>query len=437
MIAALRGRGAIQRPIVETVAPCMLAILEGIPVLAMKTTKGLLGFFAAIVMLSVQSAFAQAPPPNDDFANRTVLAGSAVTFSGSLAGATLETAENHSAYYSIPSGATGSVWWTWTAQASSTAVISAIRAQDSYNHIAVYTGTDLNSLTIINYESFQNPAGRYLRFDAVAGTSYQIQLVGFDTQPFSIQLTATNAPVFIFQPQDCTVSPYGSAFFSAMASGPRTFLVPPTTTYQWFFNGAPLPRQTFPSLLVHGVTTNQAGSYSVIASNVDGIAQSAVATLAVSDTNPVPRIASMRPNNPNLVTFTLTGEGGRWYQIESSQDLRSWTTSAWIQLTNATSVVSVPRAGPNHFVRASLDVPTDVCVAQLKQMRWALTVFAIEREESESSTYSLFNIMPYVPLNSQGLINYCPEGGTYWPGATITNAPTCTLQVRGHVIPDL
>ncbi len=394
-------------------------------------------FYLCIALLaSVISALAQTPP-NDNFDNRTVLSGSPISFGGSLSGATLEPGENSSSYYSVPSWATGSIWWTWTASASTPVVISINRAQDSYNHVAVYTGTDLSSLTAINYESFSGPVGRYLRFQATAGTSYQLQVAGSDSQPFTLQLTATNAPVFVFQPQDCTVSPYGSAFFSAMASGPRTFLGPPTTTYQWFFNGVPIPRQTFPSLLVHAVTTNLAGTYSVIASNVDGIAQSATATLTVTDTNPVPRIAPVRPNSPNVVTFTLSGEGGRWYEIESSQDLQNWTNRIWIQLTNATAIFSIPRLGANHFIRASLNVPTDICVTQLKQMRWALTVFAIEQEESESSSYSFFNIMPYVPLNSQGQINYCPEGGTYASGGSITNAPTCTLHSRGHVIPDV
>lgn len=400
----------------------------------MTTNKTLFGFHTALLLASATSAFAQ--PANDNFDNRTVLSGSPVTFGGSLAGATLQAGENSSTYYSIPSWATGSVWWTWTASASSPVVISINRAQDSYNRVAVYTGPALNALSIINYESFSGPAGRYLRFDATAGTSYQIQVAGSDAQQFSMQLAATNAPVFIFQPQDCTVSPHGSAFFSAMASGPHSFLFPPVTKYQWFFNGAPIPGQTFPSLLVHGVTTNQAGSYSVIASNVDGIAQSAVATLAVADTNPVPRLAALRPNSPNLVSFALTGEGGRWYKVESSLDLQNWTSPIWIQLTNSPGVFSIPRLAANHFIRASLDVPTDVCVAQLKQMRWAQTVYAIEKEWSETNPYSLVDLKPYVPLTSEGSIFTCPEGGTYASGGAITNSPTCTLHNRGHVIPD-
>lgn len=387
------------------------------------------------MLASAIHALAQTPP-NDNFDNRTVLSGSSVTFGGSLAGATLESAETNGESYFMTGGATGSLWWTWTASTSSTVVISLTGAQPSYNRIGVYTGSSLDALTLEGFDYFAKPIGRYLRFDVTAGTTYQIQVIGSETQPFSIQLTATNPPLFIFQPQDCTVSPYGSAFFSALATGPRTFLVQPTTSYQWFFNGIAIPGQTFPSLLVHGVTSNQVGAYSVIASNIGGVTQSGSATLTLADTNPVPRITALQPVNPAQISFSLTGEPGRWYKIESATDLLNWTNTLYLQLTNPITVVSLQRLAPAHFVRASLDVPTDVCVAQLKQMHWALAVFAIEQEQSESSSYSLFNIMPYVPLNSQGEINYCPEGGTYASGGSITYAPTCTLSSRGHAIPD-
>jgi hypothetical protein len=412
----------------------MLATSQGTRVLAMKIQKGILSFFVTIVLLSVNPLFAQAPP-NDNFNNRTVLTGSSITFGGSLSGATLEPGENYTSYYSIPSWATASIWWTWTAPVSSPVVIAISRAQQSYNDVAVYAGTNLNALTIANYEFFVSPAGRYVRFNATAGTSYQIQVAGSDIQPFSLQLTATNAPVFIFQPQNCTVSPYGSASFSAMASGPHSYLVQPNTKYQWFFNGTPIAGQIFPSLVVHGVTTNQAGNYSVTATNVDGIALSSVVTLTITDTNPVPGLAVLPLNNPNLLQFNLTGEPGRWYKVESSTNLQNWVNPIWLQLTNPTVPLSIQRLTPNHFVRASLDVPTEVCVAQLKQMHWGTTIFAIENEKNSTDTYSLNDVHWYCPVNSNGLMSPCPEDGIYSPGATITNAPTCTLHARGHVIP--
>jgi hypothetical protein len=396
----------------------MLAISQGLQFLAMKTQKRLFGFFAVLALALATGAFAQTPA-NDDFANRTVLSGSSITFTGSLAGATLESNEASGSYYWLTNRATGSVWWTWTAPVSTTVTIWLPSPQSVTNYLAVYTGTSLNGLTILNY-TWLAPAGRYFAFNATAGTAYQIQAIGADTQPFTAQLTATNSPVFVFQPKDCTVSPYGSAIFSAMASMPGPFYLNHSSSYQWYFNGVPLPGQTFPSLLIHGVTTNQAGTYSVTASNIGGVMPGGSATLTVVDTNPVPRLAVLPPNGSKL-QFNLTGEPGRWYKIESSTDLQNWTNANWLQLTNPTTLVS----------------PTDVCIAQLKQMRWAAKIWMIETTQQELATVGLFDIRPYLPITDYHL-PFCPENGIYAPQWTVTNRPTCSLefQGRGHAITD-
>jgi hypothetical protein len=396
----------------------------------MNTNKTLFGFYTALLLVSATSVFAQ--PANDNFDHRTVLSGSPVTFGGSLAGATLESAETNGTSW-VPFNATGSLWWTWTAAVTGPVVISMPSAQPSYDVVSIYTGAEINTLTLGPFTSFPKPLGRYLRFDAIAGTTYQIRVAGSDPQQFSFQLTATNQPLFIVQPRDCVVSPCGSAFFSAMAT--RRYYYP-LTTYQWYFNGAPIPGQVFPSLVIHGVTTNQAGTYSVTASNYDGVAQGGSATLTVADTNPVPTLAISPPINPGSLNVTLSGEAGRWYKIESSINLQNWVNPLWLHLTNSTIPLSIQRLNPNHFVRASLDVPTEVCIAQLKQMQWGITLFAIENLKQESDSYSLVDARWYCPSNSNGLLFPCPEGGTYASGGRVIDPPTCTLHTRGHVIPD-
>jgi hypothetical protein len=347
-----------------------------------------------------------------------------------------------------------SVWWTWTA-AESTTVVIAIQpdgwANDTNACLQVYSGTNLNALTALAGNAFTKPPCGYVRFQATAGTSYQIRVAvytnGWVGGPFTLQLTATNPPIFLAQPQNCTVSPYGSAFFGAIASGPppQSPFPPPGTSYQWYFNGVPIPGEIYPSLVVHGVTTNQAGSYSVIASNVGGITQGGSATLTVVDTNPVPRLLSLRPTNSSLLSFSLTGEPGRWYKIESSTNLQDWINPTWLQLTNPATVVSIQRLQSNHFVRASLDVPTDVCVGQLKQMWWAVHILAMDHPDifyggTHPGPYTFFDLRTYVPLTSNGSLHGCPDHGFYNPGVAVTTPPTCTLgfglQGRGHVITD-
>lgn len=400
------------------------------------------GYLASNMVTQVCPLQGQATS-NDNFANRTVLTGSSITFTGTLVGATLETFEDGVPGY-MPTGG-GSVWWTWTAPETTRVVIEIPHTPYTTNAaLAVYTGNAIYALTLVDQSLFGDPPGRYVSFLASPTNTYQFRVAGIGTQPFFLRLTATNPPVFIFQPQDCVVSPFGSAFFSAMATGPGVPITYPAplspTSYQWSFNGVPMAGQTFPSLIIHAVTTNQAGSYSVIASNIGGVTQGGASILTVLNTNPVPRIVALQPTNSSRVPLSLRGEPGRWYKIESAPDF-SWFPFGWFvvrtQLTNTSDIISLTRFDPTHFVRASLDVPTDVCVAQLKQMWWGQKVFAIEHRLSPNDVVALDQLRSYVHLSPQGDIPVCPAGGTYTTTDVVTNAPTCTLSTVGHRLIDL
>jgi hypothetical protein len=84
---------------------------------------------------------AGAQPANDNFANRTVLIGSAVAVTNSLAGATSEPGEPF--ITGISSGQTA--WWTWTAPSNGIVTIST--GGTAFNPLlAVYTGSELTNL---------------------------------------------------------------------------------------------------------------------------------------------------------------------------------------------------------------------------------------------------------------------------------------------------
>ena len=53
---------------------------------ALNMSKRHIGSFALVMLVSATGALAQSPPINDDFINRTVLTGSSLAFSGTLAG---------------------------------------------------------------------------------------------------------------------------------------------------------------------------------------------------------------------------------------------------------------------------------------------------------------------------------------------------------------
>src|SRR5262245_18432997 len=111
-----------------------------------------LGVFAVLLGF-IGNAHAQTPPPNDNFAERTVLTGSSLTATGSLAGATFESVQTNSTPpFSSGPQTGGSVWWTWAAPQSSAVVIQVLLDYtipiQGYTELAVYSGTNLNALTL-------------------------------------------------------------------------------------------------------------------------------------------------------------------------------------------------------------------------------------------------------------------------------------------------
>jgi hypothetical protein len=397
----------------------------------------------AALLLGAATAFAQSPPENDNFADRTVLTGSSLTFTGTLAAATFEPLEPTGAY--APTGG-GSVWWSWTAPTDSRVVIEIIPTPFTTNaELEVYAGAVLYALNLVDQNMFGFPPGRYVSFMAYSTNTYQFRVGGIGTQPFSLRLTVSDPPIFVFQPQDRVVSPCGSAFFSAMATGPRasnSWPNPPSpspTSYQWFFNGVPIPGQISPSLIVHSVTTNQAGSYSVIASSIGGVTESDSATLTLIKTNPIPQIDALQPTNSSSAPLALAGEPGRWYRVESTPTFPFpvWQLGVHLQLTNTSEIISLSRLDPNHFVRAALDVRTDVCIAQLQQMIWGAKVHGIENRLQPTASFGFTQLKPYIHLTPQGDFYYCPEGGTYAMAGILVNSPTCTLSTAGHRPPAL
>jgi hypothetical protein len=383
----------------------------------------------AIVLSAVLSSticgLCQAPQ-NDNFADAIPLAGSSLIFKGTLAGATIESGEPLNSC-SVPVTG-GSVWWSWTAPVSAIVVIAILRDYSTFNGsntwLEVCSGNNLGSLAEIDCNRFDGPIGRYVKFAATEGVGYKFRVFGGWGGSFSLQLTETNPPVLVHPPVSCTVSPYGSAFFWTIAAAL------PAPTYQWTFNGTALPDATSPILAIHNVLADQAGAYSVIVSNSGGITEGK-ATLTVMETNPVPRLLALPPGGSGLMTFELTGEAGRWYKIESASDLRNWTSPGAVFYTNVLGVHSVSRFDPDHqFVRASLNVSTDICVAQLLQFQAALNLYAIENKRITCGVSPFDIVRSYLPA---GTPITCPDLGTYAIFGNLSEKPSCTLQnKRGH-----
>ena len=87
---------------------------------------------------------------------------------------------------------------------------------------------------------------------------------------------------------------------------------------------------------------------------------------------------------------------------------------------------------PN-FVKARETARKNTCINNLRLIDGAKQTWALENKKTSSDTYTLDDVRPYIKPNSSGNIPPCPAGGTYSPGATVGNPPTCSIP--GHALP--
>ncbi len=160
-------------------------------------------------------------------------------------------------------------------------------------------------------------------------------------------LTVTNlAPYVVTQPQNRTILAGSSAPFSVIAGGS------PLLNYRWQLNGTNIPDATNANLTVLNAQANNAGSYSVVITNLFGLTTSSNALLTV--TNQVPFILVQPLGHTNLlgssVSFSVTAGGGQplsYQWLFNAANLLNATNSS-LALTN----LKIADAG-NYSVRVT------------------------------------------------------------------------------------
>lgn len=130
-------------------------------------------------------------PPNDNFADRILLSGPAVTTNGVNFEATSEEGEpDHTGGFGGKS-----VWWSWTAPYAGTAVITTV-GSDVDTVLAVYSGDSVDDLTLIAAND-QDPLGgstSRITFNARAGFRYEIAVDGWNAESGEIVLNVDMPP---------------------------------------------------------------------------------------------------------------------------------------------------------------------------------------------------------------------------------------------------
>ena len=276
-------------------------------------------------------------PPGDNFSQRALLTNANGLVGGSNADATRELGEpNHA-------GKTGgkSVWYSWLAPSNGIATFSTSGSPFD-TLVAVYTGFDLNELSLVAADDDSGPFfSSQIHFNVEAGASYQIAIDGFGGAAgdyvvnWQTEPTRQRVPTLLSQPESRTALPGSNALFSVVAS-------PSNVTYQWFFNGAPIVQATNPTLLLAQVQAEQVGSYAVLVSSAEG--RSVLSQPAILEIGPYPNARSADKVQdlfaPGLTGF-LPASGANSVSIGTigSQILNSTNSTTSLRETNHCAVI--------------------------------------------------------------------------------------------------
>jgi prepilin-type N-terminal cleavage/methylation domain-containing protein len=129
-----------------------------------------------------------------------------------------------------------------------------------------------------------------------------------------------------------------------------------------------------------------------------------------------------------LLCSHRTTENKRHMKINTSR--KAGFTLVEIMIVVAIIGLLAAIAIPN-FVRARNSSQANACINNLRQIDSATQQWAIETGAADSTAPSTA-IYNYIKQGIS-LSTNCPSKGTYTLGASVTNAPTCS--VAGHVLP--
>jgi ankyrin repeat protein len=268
-------------------------------------------------------------PENDSFDNRTDISGRVVTVTGTNLAATKETGEPD------PVGNAGgrSVWWAWTAPSTGMVQIDTIGSNFD-TILGVYTGGSASGLTLVAESDDIDWGGgnsaSLVSFNAVAGTTYQIAVDGYDAQWGSITLNvnrnylptltaiATLPGATEDTPFVITYATLAAAANEADADGDAiSFRIESVTTGTLTKNGLPVAAgstllSSGESLVWHSASSANGRLNAFTVRAWDGLAASAttvmvkVDTAAVNDA-PVANDQSLSTNERTALVGTVTG----------------------------------------------------------------------------------------------------------------------------------
>jgi len=112
--------------------------------------------------------------------------------------------------------------------------------------------------------------------------------------------------------------------------------------------------------------------------------------------------------------------------MKTKQNRKAGFTLVEIMIVVAIIGLLAAIAIPN-FVRARSTAQMNSCINNLRQLDGAVQQYALENKLASTATYVIDDLKPYIKLDSTLAIPKCPGSGTYSPGATVADQPTCSL----------
>ena len=183
---------------------------------------------------------------------------------------------------------------------------------------------------------------------AAAG-NYSVEVLNVAGQVTSSNATLTVdvPPGITAQPQSLSVSAGSNATFTVTATGTLPL------TYQWRFNGTNLASETASAYTRDNAQTTDAGSYSVVVSNIAGTATSDDAVLSVTQPAP-PQIDSISLTSEGQIQLQVSGAPG-YYAVDAASNLTDWAELATVTNTGSSFQYLDPEANlAQRFYRVRL-----------------------------------------------------------------------------------
>jgi hypothetical protein len=426
---------------------------------------------AYLTVFGAFCGFSQTPPPNDNYSNSIPYTGADTTFTTSLAGTTHENHQEiigYQAYYNNPANV-GNIWWSWTPPTNTCLIVEYFDSPLASNFmVCIYNtsnGCPVQNLPIVTQEMpyLQTASPQTVSIPTVAGSNYLIQLAGCTNSLINLRFLATNVPVIITQPLSHTVYSNATALFYVTYAG----LGQPNFTFQWSFNGTNLPAQTAPMLALTNIDSNMAGEYTVAVSNQYGVTISQPAMLTVSQSD-VPVTLAPLGAGSNIFGFSVSGEPGRYYRLQSSSNLATWNSAAVFPetyygdatsvfyLSNSPQVLLVTNSASSQFYRLTPYVVSDtvaqICINNLAETRVAKLLWGSDWTYNNNFYSSAGSHVPpseYAAAMYTDLQPYFPNGiGPVCPSAYppynefiycydinyLGSEPSCDIYPTNHLL---